>query len=49
MTDCMKPPILADLLRWLDAHGYAFVTPTPSTSRRAYERGLSAGDTVRAV
>lgn len=45
----MKSSLLADLLRWLDARGYAFVTPTPSTCRRAYERGLSAGDPARAV
>lgn len=45
----MPSPTLERLLRWLDARGYDFVTPTPSTCRRAHERGLSAADPVRAA
>lgn len=37
------------VLRWLDAHGYDFVTPTPSVSRRALERRLSQGAPLRAL
>jgi hypothetical protein len=45
----MTSQTLVRLLTWLEARGYDFVTPTPSTSRRAHDRGLSAGDPVRAA
>lgn len=40
---------LIALLVALDARGYDFVTPTPSVSRRALERGLSKGAPLRAI
>jgi methylase of polypeptide subunit release factors len=45
----MTSQTLVRLLAWLETRGYDFVTPTPSTSRRAHDRGLSAGDPVRAA
>lgn len=45
----MTSETLASLLRWLDVRGYDFVTPTPSTCRRAHDRGLSATDPLRAA
>lgn len=40
---------LLALLSALGARGYDFVTPTPSVSRRAAERGLSQSQPLRAV
>lgn len=45
----MQSSGLEKLLRRLEARGYDFVAPTPSTCRRAYERGFSANDPVRAA
>jgi methylase of polypeptide subunit release factors len=45
----MPAQVLERLLRWLEVRGYDFVTPTPTTCRRAYERGLSGNDPVRAA
>lgn len=40
---------LTALLAALDASGYDFVTPTPSVCRRAFERGFSWTDPLRAI
>jgi methylase of polypeptide subunit release factors len=44
-----RPTALGALLAALDAHGYDFVTPTPSVARRGVERGLSKGEPLRAI
>ena len=40
---------LREILAWLDARGYDFVTPTPSVCRRALEKGLSDKEPLRAL
>ncbi|MET3666524.1 methyltransferase [Caulobacter sp. 1776] len=44
-----RPVALRAVLAWLDAHGYDFVTPTPSVARRAHEKRLSQGAPLRAL